>query len=73
MAETKETNSTSKEGFGQPEFKFCCGDSEEMSRMIRNFCSGEDKTFDCRAMMQMMQKMCCAAPEKSGRQESSDS
>jgi hypothetical protein len=73
MAETKETNSTSKEGFGQPEFKFCCGDSGEMSRMIRNFCSGEDKTFDCRAMMQMLQKMCCVAPEKSGRQESSDS
>ena len=72
MAETKETNSTSKEGFGQPEFKFCCGDAEEMSRMMRKFCRGEDKTFDCRAMMQMMQKMCCVAPEKSGRQEPSD-
>ena len=72
MAETKETNSTSKKGFGQREFKFCCGDSEVMSQMIRNFCSGEDKTFDCSTMMQMMQKMCCAAPDKPGQQKTSD-
>ena len=67
MAETKETKS--KKGFGQREFKFCCGDAEEMSLMMRKFCSGEDKTFDCRTMMQ---KMCCVAPDTSGRQESSD-
>ena len=72
MAETKKTNSTSKKGFGQPEFKFCCGDAEKMSRMMRKFYSGEDKTFDCGAMMQMMQMMCCAAPDTPGRQEPSD-
>ena len=66
MAETKETKSTSKEKFGQSEFKFCCGDAEEMSRMIRNFCSTEGGTFDCGEMMHKMQKMCCASPEKSG-------
>jgi hypothetical protein len=72
MTDPKKTNATSKEGFAGKGFKFCGGDSEEMSRMMRNFSSGENKTFDCRAMMQMMQKMCCVAPEKSGRQESSD-
>lgn len=69
MAETKETNSTSKKGFGLPEFKFCCGDAEKMSRMMRKFYSGENKTFDCGAMMQMM---CCAAPDTPGRKEPSD-
>lgn len=72
MAETKATNSTSKEGFGQSEFKFCCGDSEKMSRTMRKFCNDEENTFDCSAMMQMMQKMCGFAPDKSGREKSSD-
>ena len=67
MTENNETNSTSKEGTGHADFKSCCGDSEKMSWMMRKFCSGEDKTFDCRAMMHMMQKMCCASPEKSGQ------
>ena len=63
MADTRETNSTSKERSEQLDFKFCCGDSEAMSRMMQNFCSGEVGTFDCD---EMMQKMCCTRSGESG-------
>jgi hypothetical protein len=66
MADTKETNSTSKERSEQLDFKFCCGDSEAMSRMMPKFCCGEVGTFDCGEMMQMMQKMCCTRSGESG-------
>ena len=72
MTDPKKTNATSNEGFAGAGFKSCCGDFEKMSRMMRKFCSGEDKTFDCSTMMQMMQKMCCAAPDKPGQQKTSD-
>ena len=71
MADTKEANSTSKERSEQPDFKFCCGDSEAMSRMMQKFYGGEDGTFDCGAMMQKMQKMCCAPSGKPRQQEAS--
>lgn len=67
MADTKETNSTSKERSEQLDFKFCCGDSEAMSRMMSKFCSSEDGAFDCGEMMKKMQKMCCALSAKSDR------
>jgi hypothetical protein len=66
MADTKHTKSTSTKESGDTEIKFCCGDSEGMSQMMQNFCKSEDGTFDCEKMMQMMPKMCCTAPEKSG-------
>ena len=72
MTDPKKTDSTSKEGFAGKGFKSCCGDNEKMFRMMRKFCSGEDKTFDCRAVMQMMQKMCYVVPDKPGAHESSD-
>ena len=62
MPDTKQTSAKEP---GDTEIKFCCGDSEEMSQMMRRFCKSEDGTFDCGKMMQMMQKMCCTAPEKS--------
>jgi hypothetical protein len=68
MADTKQTKSTSTKESGDTEVKFCCGDSAEMSQIMRQFCKSEDGNFDCGKMMQMMQKMCCAAPEKSGKQ-----
>ena len=65
MSDTKQSKSNdSKESEGA-EFKFCCGDSEEISQMMRRFCGGEDETFDCR---NMMQKMCCSTPVKSDKQ-----
>ena len=64
MADPKQTKSTSTKESGDTGFKFCCGDSEEMSQMMRKFCSAEDGTFDCGKMMQVM---CCAAPEKSDK------
>jgi hypothetical protein len=68
MTDPKKTNATSKAGFAGKGFKFCCGDSEEMSQMMRKFCKSEDGTLDCGKMMQMMQMMCCVAPERSGKQ-----
>ncbi len=68
MPDTKQTKSTSTEESWDTEFKSCCGDSEEMSQMMRKFCSGEDGTLDCGKMMQMMQKMCCSTTEKSDKQ-----
>ena len=65
MADTRKTNRMAK---GSPEnfdFKFCCGDDEMMTRMMRRFCDGKNGTFDCSEMMQKMQKMCCAPSEKS--------
>ncbi len=71
MTDTKETKTTSKERSAQPDFKFCCGDSEAMSRMMPKFCGGEDGTFACGEMMQKMQKMFCAPSGKSDQQEAS--
>lgn len=68
MVDTKQTESKSTKEPGDTEIKFCCGDSEEMSQMMRKFCKSDDRTFDCGKMMQMMQEKCCAAPEKSEKQ-----
>ena len=65
MPDTKQTKSTTAKASGNTEFKFCSGDFEEMSRMMRKFCSGEDETFDCG---KMMQKMCCST-DKPGDQQ----
>ena len=65
MAETKQTKSTSTEGTGDSKLNFCCGNFEEMSRMMQEFCGGEKGTFDCGAMME---KMCGSAPKESDRQ-----
>ena len=58
MPDTKKTNSTSTEKSGETGFKSCCGDYEKMSQVMQKFCCSEDGTFDCGAMMDMMQKMC---------------
>ena len=68
MSDTKQSRSNYSKGHKGAESKFCCGDSEEMSQMMRKFCSGEDGFFDCGKMMQMMQKMCCSTSVKSDRQ-----
>lgn len=68
MTDTKQTRSKSTKNAGDTQLNFCCGDSEKMSRMMRQFCTGQDERFDCESMMQMMNKMCCAAPGKSGGQ-----
>jgi hypothetical protein len=67
MADTKQSRSNGSKAYEGAEFKFCCGDSEEISQMMRRFCGGEDETFDCGNMMQMMQKMCCSTPVKSNK------
>ena len=67
MPGTKQSRSNDPKEREGPEFKFCCGDSEEISQMIRKFCSDEDETFEFGKMMQMMQKMCCSTSVKSDK------
>ena len=62
MKDTQQTKSASTKGSGDSEFKFCCGNFEKMSQMMRKFCGGEEGAFDCEAMMK---KMCGTTPEKS--------
>jgi len=55
MVETEKTKSESikqSKGFGS---MFSCCNFETMTQMMKKFCDGKDKTFDC---MSMMQKMC---------------
>jgi hypothetical protein len=52
-----------KEGPEQ-ETPFTCCNVEDMAKMMQNF-GGEGKgTFDCQAMMQMMQKMFDSTPKE---------
>jgi hypothetical protein len=67
MADTKQSRSNNSKKSEGAESKFCCGDSEEISQMMRRFCGGEDETFDCGKMMQKMQDMCCSTPVKSDK------
>jgi hypothetical protein len=71
MSDTKQSRSNYSKEYKGAESKFCCGNSEEMSQMMRRFCGGKDKTFDCVKMMQMMQKMCCSIPVKPDKQKES--
>jgi hypothetical protein len=67
MPDTKKSRFKDAKEHESAKSKFCCGDSEEISQMMRRFCGGEDETFDCGKMMQMMQKMCCSSPAKSDK------
>jgi hypothetical protein len=55
MPDTKQSRSADSKKHEGAESKFCCGNSEEISQMMRRFCGSEDKSFDCGKMMQMMQ------------------
>jgi hypothetical protein len=68
MPDTKQSRSNNSKKHEGAESKFCCGDSEEIAQMMRRFCGGEDETFNCGKMMQMMQKMCCGTPVKPDKQ-----
>ena len=54
MADTKKTKSASTEGSGDSGLESSCCDFEKMPQMMRRFCGGEDRSFDCGAMMQRM-------------------
>ena len=68
MPDTKQSRSADSKKREGAESKFRCGNSEEISQMMRRFCGSEDKSFDCGKMIQMMQKMCCSSPVKSDKQ-----
>jgi hypothetical protein len=68
MPDTKQSRSNFSKEHDGAKFKFCCGDFEEISQMMRRFCGGENETIDCGKMMQMMQKRCCSTPVKSDKQ-----
>ena len=62
MVETEKAKSEAKkesQNFGS---MFSCCDFEKMTQMMKKFCEGKDKNFDC---MAMMQKMCGMDSNKS--------
>lgn len=67
MPDTKQSRSNNSKKYEGAESKFCRGDSEEISQMMRRFCGGEDETFNCGEMMQKMKKMCCGTSVKSDK------
>jgi len=52
MADTKQSRSNGSKAYEGAEFKFCCGDSEEISQMMRRFCGGEYDANDAKNVLQ---------------------
>ncbi len=65
MKDTNQTNSTKTERPGDFISRFSCCNFENMAQMMRKFCSGEDGTLNCCAMME---KMCGTDREKSDQE-----